>query len=113
MKQMTITESEMTFMLKEFLKQYHGSFDHVEFDESGNGYVVHFHQEPANEAAEEALRRRKEEDEENERRCRRRQQEDEERSQSPISVLSPFGLGGGFGGFGGGSSGGGGASGGW
>lgn len=100
MKTLSITEDQMTFVLKEFLKQYTGSFDHASFDYAGTGYAVHFHQSPDIPPMQ------------------------EERSSThpageyplpsytpPISITMPdFG---GFGGFGGGSSGGAGATGQW
>lgn len=45
MNEMTITEDQMTFTLKEFLRQYKGNFSHVSFDrvEGKNGFLVNFH----------------------------------------------------------------------
>lgn len=98
MKTLTITEEQMTFVLKQFLKQYTGSFDHASFDEAGNGYVVHFHQSPdipPMQATKEAEREQ----------VAKRADDDYPSYTPPISITMP--------GFGGGSSGGAGASGGW
>lgn len=101
MKILQVTEEQMTFLLKQFLNQYKGQFDHVTFDEAPGGYLVHFHQMPEPKAQEP-------------------QEEPYKPATSgtldyepPIGVFNVFGPGVGFGGFGGGSSGGGGASGTW
>ena len=101
MKTLNITESQMTFVLKEFLKQYRGQFDHASFDEAPGGYIVHFHQsqEPPpmlGEAEEKEKLRQMPED------------YPPPSYEPPISIPMPS-----FGGFGGGSSGGGGATGSW
>lgn len=105
MKTLVISESQMTFVLKEFLKQYAGSFDHATFDEAGNGYIVHFHQSP------EPANNMQAEKEEVPSVSASRNDSDDDPVPSytpPISITMPD-----FGGFGGGSSGGAGASGGW
>lgn len=93
MKNLTINEEQMTFVLKEFLKQYTGQFDHATFDATIEGYLVHFHQSPEPPPM----------------------RDEEESYHSKVaepapSYMPPITV---FGGFGGGSSGGGGASGTW
>ncbi len=110
MKTLVISEDQMTFVLKQFLRQYQGQFDHVSFDDTGQGYVVHFHQsqEPALIPAN--LQERNDDD-----------RPDLPTALPPFSIPFPDFTGpdaspGGdipFGGFGGGSSGGAGASGDW
>ncbi len=103
MKTLTINEDQMTFLLKEFLKQYNGQFDHATYNNTPNGYLVHFHQspEPPPIQAEET------------------KTEEDNGIDDPLSYLPPLSIplpdfgGAGFGGFGGGASGGAGATGDW
>lgn len=97
LKRLVVTEAQLEVILKKFLEQYAGVFDHVTFDEDGGGYLVHFHMQPTHNSFGEV-----------------HSSEPDSGYMPPISIPIPdFGLGGGFGGFGGGSSGGAGASGGW
>lgn len=107
MTEMRISEDQMTYLLKEFLRQYQGDFTHVTFDPvpGQNGYMVNFHFGEHSIPTETS---------------RSRDEDDIPTSVSPISIPFPD-FGGGstpspapdFGGFGGGASGGAGASGGW
>lgn len=111
MKTLVISEEQLTFLLKEFLKQYQGQFDHVVFKEGPGGYVVAFHQVPEEE------RERPRKDPDSGIPAPSEDWMNPLNPLSPISVFHDFGgspSGGDFGGFGGGgSSGGGGASGSW
>lgn len=95
MAEMRITEDQMTYLLKEFLKQYDGNFDHVSFDavEGQNGFLINFHK------VADYIPKYKE--------------EEPSQTNDFLNPLSPISIFNGFGGFGGGSSGGGGASGQW
>lgn len=109
MIEMRITEEQMTYLLKEFLRQYQGDFTHVTFDpgeaNGQEGLSVNFHFGEHSIPTETS---------------RSRDEDDIPTSVSPISIPWPdFGSGStpsstpDFGGFGGGASGGAGASGGW